>query len=409
VTELQALSELLTDDPEMIPSIVSVDSRLSIAMSTKDMLALVSRVSAVVPSKELVPGTSMMLIEGVVSSSAVPHIRFSASDGAQWIQVVADSGLRVFTPGSAVVPAKKILEALKLAPASTVKLTVVDRSVTLLSGRARWTFATVLSDRLNTTPVEEDVDLSELPAGELAGALRAVLPAVATSDSRPTFTQAHIEDGSVTATDGARLHRCRITSLPAHVTADIPSRVIARVLDLLGTVDPARAVHFGTTERRIHFQVGDSRIVAQRVLLPFPNVEQIMLGAGMANERSFTVGAERLREAVKRVRINSDPDHSTIFLSLRQPVSDLWALSVRSKDKDGNESVEHIRAQWTGTKPRDLAVNHHHLSAVLSQLHGDYAIVRVSETDTQGSKSPLLFADEGFTAILSQLRTDWIR
>lgn len=79
MSDLQELVERQDLDPEMMPSIISVDARVSIAMRTKAIITAVSRVAALVPVKELIPGTSMMLIEGFTPADSVPYIRFSTS------------------------------------------------------------------------------------------------------------------------------------------------------------------------------------------------------------------------------------------------------------------------------------------------------------------------------------------
>lgn len=408
MADLLALAEREDADPEMVPSIVPVDSRISIGMVTSELLAMVSRIAAVVPAKETIPGTTMMLVEGIAESGAVPHVRISASDGDQWMRVVSTGQVRVFTPGAVVLPAKKILEALRLAPGNVSKVSVIGSEARLLSGRALWTFATSLSDRLTVTPVEEEVDLVDVPAEDLRRALKAVSPAVATSSARPAFLQAHIENGSMTTTDGARMHRFLTPGMPEDLVVDIPSKMMARMLDLLNAVDGDRLVQFGANERRIHFRVDDARIIGQRILLPFPNIESIMVGAGITNSKSFTVETEEFKAAVKRVRVNSDPDHATLYLGVRALSGGGWGLAIRGRDQNGNEAQETIEAQWNDTKPREFTVNHHHLTDVLNQIASDYTIVRVGD-DTKTQKSPFLFSDSGFRAILSQMSVGWTR
>ena len=53
-------------------------------------------------------------------------------------------------------------------------------------------------------------------------------------------------------------------------------------------------------------------------------------------------------------------------------------------------------------------VNHHHLTDALNQVASDRAIVRVGD-DTKTQKSPFLFSDSGFRAILSQMNVGWAR
>lgn len=403
MSDLQSLAERQDADPEMVPRIIQVDARLSIGMVTADLLSMVARVSALVPAKETIPGTSMMLVEAVSEKNTVPYVRVSTWDGAQWMQVVSEQTVRVLTPGVAVVPAKKMLEALRLAPERVCKISVIGTEAILVSGRAQWTFSTPSSDSLGFYPEGDEVDLIDVPAVSLRTALKAVAPAASTSNARAAFLQAHVADGSVTTTDGARMHRMQIEGVPDNFSVDIPVSIVARVLDLLSDVEGDHLVQIGANERRIHFHVGRSRIISQRILLPFPDVESIIVGAGLTNERSFTVSTEELRQSVKRVRINADPDRAALTLAIVDLPGGGWALVVHSRDASNNYAQESLDVQWTGAKPREFSVNHKHLADVLAQVPSDYTIVRVGD-DTKSQKSPLLIADSGFQAVLSQIR-----
>lgn len=409
MSDLQALAESQNVDPELIPSIVPVDARISFGAVTADVLSMVSRIASITPSKEVVPGTSMMLVEAIAEAGSVPHLRISASDGDQWMQVFSSQTVRVLMPGAVVVPAKKILEALKAAPERVLKLSAIGSSVSLQSGRALWRFATPISDRLNTTPVHEDVEMVEVAAGGLRSALRAVSASADPRSARAAFLQAHVAQGAVTTTDGARLHRQTIPGLPEAFTTDIPTKALSQIIALLEPLAGDATVLVGATERRIVFHIEESKIIAQRILLPFPDIESIIIGAGISNEKSFTVLTEELKAAVRRVRINSDPDYSAILLRLTPLPGDRgWGLGLSSQDKNGNEASEVVEAQWNGIKAREFAVNHKHLTDLLNQLPSEYCTVRVGD-DTKTQKSPLLVEDSGFRGVLAQMSVNWGR
>lgn len=403
MSDLQSLAEREDADPEMIPRIIQVDSRLSVGMVTADLLSMVARVSALIPAKETIPGTSMMLIEAISEKSTVPYVRVSAWDGAQWMQIVSEQPVRVLTPGAAVVPGKKMLEALRLAPERVSKVSVIGMEAILVSGRAQWTFATPATDSLGFYPDGDEVDLIDVPAVSLRTALKAVAPAASTSNARAAFLQAHVADGSVTTTDGARMHRMQIEGIPERFSVDIPIAIVARVLDLLSDIEGDHLVQIGANDRRIHFHIGRSRVISQRILLPFPDVESIIVGAGLTNEKSFTVRTEDLRQSVKRVRINADPDRAALTLAVVDMPGGGWALAVHSRDANSNYAQESLDVQWTGSKPRDFSVNHKFLTDVLAQVPSEYTIVRVGD-DTKTQKSPLLISDSGFQAVLAQIR-----
>ena len=396
MSDLQELVERRVEDPELVPTIVPVDARLLFAMPVSALLDIVSRVAALVPSKEVIPGTSMMLIEAVpATAGTADHVKVSASDGSQWMQVVSSGPVRVRVGGSAVVPAKKILESLKLAPEWSVLFGVVGSQARVQSGRALWTFATPLSDTLSTAPELEDVDTSPVPSAALLRSLQDVLPATDRGSARAAFLQVHIANGEVSATDGARLHKSALGGSDETLSFDVPLAVAPRVVQLL-EASQEDEVSIGVSPSRVYFHWADARVVSQRILLPFPDVTPIVLGASISNETSVVVETKELLDAVARVRVNSDPERAVIRLR-----ASAGSLALSSQDRNGNEAQETLPAQWTHPRPAEVSVNHKHLVEALKRLREQHAILLIDPI--RGVKSPILIAEGGFQAILSPM------
>jgi DNA polymerase III sliding clamp (beta) subunit (PCNA family) len=227
--------------------------------------------------------------------------------------------------------------------------------------------------------------------------------------------QVLIRNGTVTACDGGRLHRVDLRAIGTTADLTIPTKVVDELLKALRNSD-AEFLRMGYDDQHLVFRIEDDSIVAQRLLIPFPEVESLLLGPAFSNTNTLTVDRVELADSIKRVRVNADPDSAVILLSLLPGKKDdqgnlQWSLAIRAKDRQGNASQEVIGCQWVGNgKPQELAFNHHYLSDLLAVYDSETVIFRVGD-DTKTLKTPLFLEDRalGFTAIVQQVAGVWAR
>lgn len=412
--DLSFLAEMEYEDPEFIPEILPVDARLSVKAPVAKLQELFSRAAAVLPQKESIPGTAHALLEAVqTSNTEVAHVRITASDGDQTVSVVVD-GVTVLMAGAVLVPAKRIHDILKLAPSEVAKIEVLGTAALIRSGRAQWTVQTPVGDSLSTILDVSDIELQDVPVGPLVSALSIARRAASNTDARLALMQVQIRNGTVTGCDGGRLHRADLREISTTTDVTIPVKVADELIKALRATD-AEFMQMGYDDRHLVFRIEQDSIVAQRPLIPFPEVESLLLGPAFSNTNSLTVDRRELADSIKRVRINADPDSAVIFLSLVPGKKDdaghlSWSLAVRSRDRQGNASQEILECQWVGSgKPREMAFNHHYVSDLLAVYDAETAIFKVGD-DTKTLRTPLFLEDRvtGFTGIVQQVTGLWI-
>lgn len=415
MTSILELSELESDDLELVPEILPVDARLSIKGDVATLLELFSRAAAISPTKEVIAGTSFALLEAVpASAGTLAFVRVTATDGDQTVSVVTDS-LTINMSGSVLVPAKRMLDILKLAPAITVRIDVLGSSATLLSGRAQWTVQTPSGDALPPTADVSDVPTSVVEREPFLAALVAVRSAVGSGSGRPALGQIMIRNGAVTACDGGRLHRHTIASFDPMIEMSIPVKVLEEVIRALRASDETH-IDVGANDYHLVFKIGRDTLIAQRLLVQFPDVESLILGPAFSNLHQLTIDPPALAAAVKRVRINSDPDNAGIFLALVKGgiLSDGtpadWSLAVRARDRSGNTSQEMIECAWEGPqKPREWCLNHRYLTDLLEAFTGQTLNFKAGD-DLKTVRTPLFVEDEGgFTGFIQQMNPNWVQ
>jgi DNA polymerase III sliding clamp (beta) subunit (PCNA family) len=409
--DLSDLIDLTDDDPEMIPEILPVDARLSIRGLVSKITPIFERAATVTPSKDNgIAGTSHALLEAFASTgSESAYVRITATDGDITVSVSLD-GVAVLMAGAVLVPGKKILDILKKAPHEQVQVTVLGNSLTIRSGRAQWTLATVPGDSLPPIADVSEIDLHSVPRRGFLSALAVARRAVGPPGGRMALMQAEIRNGAITACDGSRVHRQLIEGMPEDVLMAIPTKIIDELIRAL-RYSTAEDLLVGHDDYHLIFQIESDTLIGNRLMVPFPDIESLLNGPAFSNENVLQVDVAELDAIVSRVRINSDPDYASIILALvpgkKDDAGELqWGLVVKSRDRSGNTAQEAMECQWTGsTKARELCVNHKHFTQFLKSFGGEVAFFKIGN-DTKTKREPIYLDDDevGFTGIIQQMR-----
>lgn len=404
MTSLNDLVEMESDDPEIIAEILPADARLSFTAQGTHLQRIFARAASVSPQKEVIPGTAHALLEVVQGTmSQAAHLRITASDGDQTVSV-ALAGVNVHMEGAALVPAKRVYDILKLIPVSHVKLEVVGQSLTIRSGRALWTVQVPVGESLNQRLDVSGIEMHPVSSTELADALSIARTAAASSNARVSLMQVQIRDGRITGCDGGRLHRARVDGLTYDIAVTIPIKSVDEIVRALRAAGD-EIVALGYDDSRVVLEVGEDVIVAQRLLLPFPDIEALILGPVFDNTRQLTVPRNDLLDAIKRVRVNSDPDSAAISLNIMPGKNGdglSWVLVIQARDRAGNASKEAMVCEWTGISGATVSFNHHYLTDMLGIVNDQEVTLKLG-ADSKTIKAPILIESEEFVGVIQQM------
>ncbi len=387
------------DDPELEPTILPVDARLSIRGRVDVLRGMLERLTSISPQKEIIHGTSFLHVSVEDDSDVV---RFTATDGEQTLALETRE-LKVIRAGKVLLPGHKVLKILNLAPEEHVTLTVLANTATIMSGRAIWNVATLPGDRMHTIPDVSGIELRPVPRDELLKGLNMVKRALPTTGSRQSLMQVKIESGSITAADAARLLRYKLKDFPLDVSMSIPSRAVD---DLMRSLRASKASHveLGVGDSHIVVKVDHDLLIASKLLMNFPNVDSLLIAPALENKNSLILNTDELRDIVKRIRISADPEYAAIALVFSKGKGDDVELTVHTRDRSGNSANEKMFAIWEGdAKPSELSVNHKYLLDLLEAYEGRLATFKVG-SDAKTRLTPLFLHDKerGLTAVLQQ-------
>jgi DNA polymerase III subunit beta len=368
------------------------------------LLALAERVASVVPSRDFQPVLKNFLVAVHPGS-----LQLRATDLELAITGVTPAVTTEFPAGTesltVALPAKRLLAILREAPdTGQVRVEVAGDTATVSAGTASW--ALRLSSDASDYPALPDTascELHEVARVPLLRAVQAVRYAVA-RQGKPHFAQVAIQPGDdgVMQAIGCDSTRVAVAPLPGfplslRLSATGTPSAADELVRLLQSTE-AEVVQVGAAGLRLVFRVGSYTLIAGVLDFKFPDVGKLMLAPARANQERLSVDRRELLSAIRRVRINADPETSAIGLRLSKD-----ALTVFAQDKFGDTAEETLVAGWDGAARR-LVVNHQFLTELLTAHPSPSCVIWLGK-DTIKKRSMLLLGDpdSGVTGVISQM------
>jgi DNA polymerase-3 subunit beta len=320
------------------------------------LASLVDKAISVVPNRDVMPELKHFLVQVAPGS-----LRLAATD-LELSVLAATPAVTAEVTQALLLPARKLLAILREAPEGDVIIDVAGESAAVRAGTASWSLLLADAAGYPQLPDPDGVEMHPVSREAFLGALRTVRHAVGRDSGRPSLMQVDIavgEDGSakVTASDSVRFARATLPGFP--VSMQIPSGALDSLVKTLESSE-LDEVQAGETDRQLVFRIGSTVFLAQKLPAKFPDVEKLLLKPALENRLSLTADRAELAGAIRRVRINADPETSAIGLKLTQ-----GTLTAVARDKYGNRAEEAISAAWDGPE-RLVVVNHQFLTDMLA-------------------------------------------
>ncbi len=270
--------------------------------------------------------------------------------------------------GLAVIPARLLVDIVRALDPGAVVVEIIDDTAQVSSGRSEFSLRLIPADEFPRSPEIDVVPLS-VDAKSLAQALKQVVPAASSDDSRPVLTGVHVaaEGGGLrlVATDSYRLAVRDLVDTPVLAEGQdvlLPSRALAELTRLLSS---AGTVQLRLGEREASFACGNSRLTTRLIEGSFPNYRTLI---PRNHPNRLTVSREVLLDAVRRVRLLA---RESTPIRLVQKADGLELLAMTQDVGQAHESVD---AAYVGTE-LTVAFNPEYLMAGLEATSADEVVL----------------------------------
>lgn len=326
---------------------------MEFTVSRADLVRELNLSQGVVEKKTTIPILSNILVE-----ADRDRIVLTATDLELGIRVSCPA--RVKKAGAGTIPARRLLDYVRLLPESDVQVKTLDNHwASIVSGRSRTRIAGMSRESFPELPVMPPV-LAEMPIGVLGGMISKTIFSISTEESRFTLNGALmvLKKGGIVmvATDGHRLAMVESTEELPGVTgayrALLPRKAMMELQKLAGDSDPAAVVRFSGDENHLFFELGERLLLSRKLTGNFPDYERVL---PKEQPHSVTIIKDEFRGSIERVAQFSDERSRAIRVHVGP-----GEMKIHSSVSDTGDSEESIPVTYDGP-PVEIGFNAQYL------------------------------------------------
>ena len=315
---------------------------MEFTISKSDLVRELNLSQGVVEKKTTIPILSNVLIE-----AAGDELTVTATDLELGIRSTVPA--KVKTSGSGTIPAKRLLDYVRLLPDADVQIKFSDSHWASLScGRSKSRIAGMSRESYPDLPDMAE-PLGQISIGLLAGMIQKTIFSISAEESRFTLNGALLllREGNMTmvATDG---HRLALVEQPnPHAPeglehrALLPRKAMNELLKFAADSDDKDApIDFGQDDNHLFFRLGPRLLMSRKLTGTFPDFERVL---PRSHAHEVVIEKDELKASIERVAQFADERSRAIKLRF----SDNEA-TVHSSLSESGESEESLPVEYTG-------------------------------------------------------------
>jgi DNA polymerase III subunit beta len=326
---------------------------MELSVKKYDLLDELDLTQGVVERKTTIPILSNLLFE-----ASGNRLTITATDLELSIRTSCEA--KVKKEGAGTVPAKKLLELIRLLPDGEIRFKLLENHwIQLTSDRRNYKLVGMSKDNFPALPSFTHA-LVNIPAKLLASVIAKTTFAISLEESRYTLNGALLvlKPGSLTmvATDGHRLAMVesdhKFEGLSTETRVLVPKKAMNEVQRLAAEAGDNDLVEFAQDESHLFFQFGRRLLTCRKLTGQFPNYEAVL-----PREVNKVVVLERseLQDALRRVSQLADQrSHAVKFMLAKE------GLEISASSPEYGEAKEAIEKEFKG-EPITIGFNAQYL------------------------------------------------
>ncbi len=325
---------------------------MEFTVSKADLVKELGLAQGVVEKKTTIPILSNVLVEAKDG-----RIELTTTDLE--IGVRSSCPAKVGAEGSVTVPAKKLLDYVRLLDEGDIAIRLQDNYwVQITAKRAKTRIVGMSRENFPVLPQLPEA-LTNIPAGILLEMINKTFFAISTEESRYMLNGALLlvkaESVIMVSTDGHRLayvecpHASGVTS---ETRSLIPKKAVGEIQRLLAEVSPDTKVDLGRDDNHLFFRVPGRLLIARMLAGQFPNYEAVLPAE---NSRIVMLDREKLAAVLRRVSQFADERTRAVRVQLVP-----GELRLSASSSETGESEESVETEYSG-EPLQIGFNAQYL------------------------------------------------
>jgi len=352
---------------------------MEFSVSKSDLVRELGLTQGVVEKKTTIPILSNILVE-----TDHDQVLLTATDLELGIKCSCPA--RVKKEGAGTIPARRLLDYVRLLPDADVQVKLADNHwASLVCGRSRTRIAGMSRESFPELPGMPET-LAEIPLTALSQAINGTIFAISAEESRFTLNGALLllrETGLVmVATDGHRLamveKRIPLPSLNVNYRALLPKKAMSEIQKLAGE-DGGKQVEFSGNENHLFFRIDKRLLLSRKLTGNFPDYERVL---PKEHPQMLVLQRDELKSAIERVAQFSDERSRAIRVQVLKS-----ELKVHSSISDTGESEETIPIDYGGPDV-EIGFNAHYMLDFLRSVSQSEVEFHFKDSNSAGELRP---------------------
>jgi DNA polymerase III subunit beta len=359
---------------------------MEFSVTNSALLNELTTTQGVVERKTTIPILSNLLVEAKDN-----RLTITATDLELSIRTSCEA--KVKKEGAATIPAKKLLDLVRLLPEGEIKFKLLDNHwVEILSDRKKYKMVGMAKENFPAIPAVPHT-LVKIPAATLKSLIGRTKFAISLEESRYTLNGGLLilkpDTLAMVATDGHRLALAetdqKLAGLNGEVRVLIPKKAMDEVEKLAAAAGSDAQMDFARDESHLFFQTGHRLLISRILTGQFPNYEAVL-----PKENNKVVVLERgeLGDAVRRVSQLADQRSHAVKLSVSKE-----GVEISASSPEYGEAKETIEKEFKG-EPMAIGFNAQYMLDFLGAAADGPISIELKDEQSAGQMRPL--ADENY-------------
>lgn len=332
------------------------------------------QVSRIISTRSTLP-----VLGNVLISAKKGRISFSATDLE--VGITTQVAGKVEEEGELTVPARLLSDFILNNSDDTIEISTEDTKMHLKSDRYEANIIGILADEFPTVPDAPKEVFCQINKLDFTDSVKKVLIAPANDETRPTLAGIYFnfsgKDLTLVATDSYRLAEKKLTleSPVGDRKVIIPTRTMAEVLRLVGSLENTENISIAATENQVFFIVGEVRVVSRIIEGSFPPYQQIIPNTFKI---TATVNYKEFLSAIKMASLFAKDAANNIRIKIAENT-----LVISSALSQTGDAKSQVAAEVAGGEVQ-VAFNARYLLDVLQVLSTDRVVIKLKDSFAAG-------------------------